>query len=136
MNELFPDFSENEIAFNKTKGFWRALVADEVSHIGTDGEWSPWTHEDEWCTDPDLLDGAIVFSIYSKIQNKGLRVQQSCLKVSSSKAPYLDAHTDIFGEGILESPIPNVCISAIPTLDNQPIIRKIIRHWLRKDTRE
>lgn len=75
------------------------------------------------------MDGAVVFSLYSASQNKGFRVQQSALSIQKEKAPYVSSWTDVFGEGFLERPIPNLFIGTIPTDENVPLLRRLVRQW-------
>ncbi|OQB36222.1 MAG: hypothetical protein BWY06_02882 [Candidatus Latescibacteria bacterium ADurb.Bin168] len=129
MPELFPDFIVSEESFRQAKEFWRELVREQMAALGQMGDWAPWTHEEAWSSDPDSVDGAVILSVYSASQNKGLRVQQSATSAHKDKKPFVGGYTDIFGEGILERPIPNLCIDAIPADENLSSIKKIVGYW-------
>jgi hypothetical protein len=132
MPELFPDFISNRESFEKAKAFWGLLASEEAAKLNQDGEWLPWFQNEEWRADPELMDGAVVFSLYSACQNKGLRVQQSACCVSREKSPFVASFTDMFGEGCLDRPIPNLFIGTIPTDENLPLLRRIVCRWFDK----
>ncbi len=82
MSELFPRFIEDPEAFQQAKVFWQKLASDEAEALGQRGEWQKWAHEDDWCDDPEQVDGAVVFTLFSPSQHKGLRIQQSALSLA------------------------------------------------------
>src|SRR5258708_16756019 len=129
MPEFFPNFVVSREEFLRAKAFWSRIAAEEASALGQEGEWGRWLHEEEWRNDPELMDGALVCSLYSASQNKGFRVQQSAISVQDDKKPYVNSWTAVFGENFIERPIPNLFIGAIPTDENLPLLRRLIRHW-------
>lgn len=133
MPELFPEFISSPDAFDRAKAFWQKLADEEAAALGQSSEWRPWFSEAQWRDSPILMDGAVVFSLYSESQNKGLRVQQSACSASKKPSPYVASFTDTFGEGGLERPIPNLFIGAIPTDENENLIHKIVGHWFRTE---
>ena len=133
MPELFPEFATSPECFLQAKAFWRELARDQAEALGQQGEWASWAHEEEWRDDPELMDGALVFSLFSASQHKALRVQQSALSVYTKKKAYVSSFMDVFGDGVLERPIPNMFIGAIPTDENLPLIRRLIYEWFRRD---
>lgn len=134
MPELFPDFVTNRTSFRQAKAFWAQLANEQAAALEQTGEWAPWTQEDEWSDDPELMDGAVVFSLYSATQNKGLRVQQSRLSLQKESAPHVCSWTNVFGEGLLERPIPNLFIGTVPTDENLPLLRRLVRQWFDRHT--
>ena len=130
MPELFPDFAASSAVFEKAKVFWAALASKEVEAMDQSGQWKKWLHEEDWSDDPELIDGSVVFSLYSEKQNKGFRVQQSTMASGYEREPYISSFTDTFGEGHLEHPIPNLLIGGVPTDENLPLIQSILSHWL------
>lgn len=129
MPELFPDFVSNRETFELAKIFWNQLATDEALACAQVGEWTSWVQILGWEADTDIMDGAVVFSLYSASQNKGLRVQQRARSISKDEEPYVDSFTDVFGEGHLDRPIPNLFISAIPTDENSLLIHRLVAHW-------
>lgn len=101
MPELFPDFVSSRESFERAKAFWGQLATDEASALGQVGEWTTWFQLLKWEDDREMMDGAVVFSLYSASQNKGLRVQQSLRCISKKEEPYGASFTDVFGEGHL-----------------------------------
>ena len=130
MPELFPDFAANPAAFEKAKVFWSALALKEVNASGQCGEWAKWLHEEDWTDDPELIEGSVVFSLYSEKQNTGFRVQQSTMAGGQEIEPFISSFTDIFGESHLEHPIPNLLIGGVPMDENLSLIQSIFSYWI------
>jgi hypothetical protein len=133
MPEIFPHFIDDPMVFQQAKAFWKKLAYDEAETLGQQGEWEKWAHEEDWSNDPELVDGAVVFTLFSASQHKGLRVQQSALSVSPDKKPYVSSFMDVVGDGLYQHPIPNLFIGAIPTEENLPLIRRLVNQWFRND---
>ena len=129
MPELFPDFASSPESFERAKAFWSQLATEEASALGQVGEWTTWFQLLGWEDDREMMDDAVVFSLYSASQNKGLRVQQSSRCISKKEEPYVASFTDVFGEGHLARPIPNLFIGAIPTDENTLLLRRLIARW-------
>jgi hypothetical protein len=133
MPELFPHFIMDPQAFMQANAFWKALACHEADALGQKGEWERWAQEEEWSYDSSLMDGVVIFTLYSVTQHKGLRVQQSVLGANAEPKPYVSAFMDVAGEGFYERPIPNLFIGVVPTHENLPLIQNLVRHWFRKD---
>ncbi len=132
MSELFPDFVFNRETFESAKLFWSKMATEEAIALAQGDEWTSWFQIPEWEDDPEMMDGAVVFTLYSASQNKAIRVQQSCRSVSKEEEPYVASFTDVFGVGHLDLPIPNLFIGAIPTDENLPLIRRLIARWFNR----
>ena len=115
MPELFPDFTTSPADFQRAKTFWRELAFDQAQALDQLEEWAPWTNEGEWRDDPELMDGAVVFTLFSASQHKGLRVQQSAVCANPEKKPYVSSFMDVVGMNFLERPIPNLFIPSTET---------------------
>ncbi|MEO5958154.1 MAG: hypothetical protein ABIR80_03485 [Opitutaceae bacterium] len=128
MPALFPDFATDRAAFERSKVFWSQLADEEVSTAAQVGEWTPWFQILAWEDSSEMMEGAVVFSLYSVSQNKSFRVQQFTDRTKDDE-PFITSFTDAFGEGHLDRPIPNLFIGAIPTDENLPLIRRLIARW-------
>jgi hypothetical protein len=128
MPVLFPDFSTDRAAFERAKYFWSQLANEVVSTADQTGEWTSWFQILAWKDDPEMMEGAVVYSLYSASQNKGFRVQQYADRTKDEE-PFITSFMDVFGEGHLDRPIPNLFIGAIPTNENLPLIRLLIARW-------
>jgi hypothetical protein len=128
MPELFPAFASDRAAFEGAQVFWARLANEEVSVAAQVGEWSSWFQIIAWKDDPEMMEGAVVFSLYSASQNKGFRVQQYADRTKDEE-PFITSFTDVFGEGHLDHPIPNLFIGGIPTDENLSLIRRLMARW-------
>jgi hypothetical protein len=131
MPELFPDFATDRAAFERAKVFWSKLANEEVSAAAQAGEWTSWFQILAWENNLEMMEGAVVHSLYSASQNKGLRVQHYADRTKDEE-PFITSFTDVFGEGHLERPIPNLFIGVIPTDENLPLIRRLIARWFER----
>ncbi|PWU10507.1 MAG: hypothetical protein C5B50_25450 [Verrucomicrobia bacterium] len=130
VNRLRTQFILNREQYHATREYWHRLCTELLQQKHQGQLWEPWLSIHKSGADLQPEEGPI-YSLYSKIQNKAVCIEQYLPKGEGLE---VGALVDTFGEGALPNPISFLKFSCALSARAAAIAKALLETWFNPET--